>query len=386
MALPLAYIGCSLMARWRSTVGAVLGMGLTVAVFILVMALAGGLRATFLNTGDARNLLVLRKGALAESSSQITPEQARRTRVLAGIAQDAHGEPLASAEVIVLISLPRVSGGLAHVQMRGLGPAGRQLRPAVRLEAGRMFRTGVRECIVSRSVARRFDNCGLGQRFGSGKHTWQVVGLFDARQTAYDSEIWVDADEAREAFNRSFYCSVVLQTVDDAAAASLVRLIESDRQMRLRALPETEYYREQTQVAGPIQVFGLCLALVMGLGAAFSAMNTMYASIASRESEIGILHALGFTARGICLAFLVEALFVALLGGLLGCLLCLPMHGLGTGTFNWRSFSEVAFGFRITGGLLALGVAFAALTGLLGGLLPALLAARKSPIEALAGK
>lgn len=256
----------------------------------------------------------------------------------------------------------------------------------VRLEAGRMFRAGVRECIASRSVARRFAGCGLGQRFGSGKNTWQVVGLFDARQTAYDSEIWVDADEAREAFNRSFYCSVVPRTVDATASPSLVRLIESDRQMRLRALPETDYYREQTQVAGPIQLFGCCLALVMGLGAAFSAMNTMYASVGSRESEIGILHALGFTAHSFCLAFLLEALLIALLGGLLGCLFCLPMHGLATGTFNWRSFSEVAFEFRVTGGLLAVGGAFATLTGLVGGLLPALLAARKSPIEALTGK
>jgi putative ABC transport system permease protein len=385
MAVPLRYNLCSLAARWRSTIGAVLGIALTVAVFILVMALAGGLQAIYLNTGDALNLLVLRKGALAESSSQITPEEAQRTEVLDGIARSAQGEPLVSAEVIVLITLPRTSGGKAHVQVRGIGPAGRQLRREVRIVEGRMFHTGVRECVVSRSIARRFVNCGLGQSFGSGKHTWKVVGLFDARKTAYDSEIWVDADEAREAFNRSFYGSLALRPMNEAAAAALIQRIAGDRQMHLRALTEADYYREQIKTAEPIQLFGLCLALIMGLGATFSAMNTMYALLGSRGPEIGILHALGFTRRSICFAFMLEAVLVALAGGLLGCLLCLPLHDLATGTFNWRSFSEVAFEFRITGGLLARGMVFAAVIGLLGGLLPALLAARRPGLEALAG-
>jgi putative ABC transport system permease protein len=377
MAVPLRYNLCSLAARWRSAFGAVLAIAITVAVFILVMALAGGLQATYLNTGDAGNLLVLRKGALAESSSQITPEEARRTEVLDGIAHTAQGEPLVSAEVIVLITLPRTSGGKAHVQVRGLGPAGSQLRPEVRIVEGRMFHTGVRECIVSRSIARRFANCGLGQSFGSGKHTWKVVGLFDARNTAYDSEIWVDADEAREAFNRSFYSLLALRPMNEAAAAGLIQRIASDRQIRLRALTEADYYREQTKTAGPIRLFGLCLALIMGIGTTLSAMNTMYALLGSRGPEIAILHALGFTRRSICLAFVLEALLIALAGGLLGCLLCVPLHGLATGTFNWRSFSEVAFEFRITGGLLAGGMVFAAVMGLLGGLLPALLATRR---------
>lgn len=386
MAVPLRYNLCSLAARWRSALGAVLGIALTVGVFILVMALAGGLQATYLNTGDARNLLVLRKGALAESSSQITPEEARRTEVLDGIARNAQGEPLASAEVIVLATLPRTSGGgKAQVQVRGLGRAGSQLRPEVRIVEGRMFHAGVRECVVSRSIAHRFGNCGLGQTFGSGKHTWKVAGLFDARKTAYDSEIWVDADEAREAFNRSFYSSLALRPMNEAAAAALIRRIAGDRQMRLRALTEADYYREQTRTAGPIQLFGLCLALIMGLGATFSAMNTMYALLGSRGPEIGVLRALGFTRRSICFAFMLEAELIALAGGLLGCLLCLPLHGLATETFNWRSFSEVAFEFRITGGLLAGGMVFAAVMGLLGGLLPALLAARRSAVEALAG-
>jgi putative ABC transport system permease protein len=386
MTLALRYNLSSLAARWRSAVGAAVGIALTVAVFILVLALAGGLRATYLNTGDSRNLLVLRKGALAESSSQITPEEAQQVTVLDGIGRDAQGRPLASAEVIVLATLSRASGGRAHVQVRGVGPAGGQLRPEVRIVEGRMFQPGVRECIASRSIARRFASCGLGQTFGSGKHTWKVVGLFDARHSAYDSEVWVDAEEAREAFNRSFYGSVSLRPTNDAAAASLIQRIADDRQMRLRALTEADYYREQTRTAGPIQMFGLCLALVMGLGAIFSAANTMYAAVDARTQEIGVLRALGFTRSSICLAFTLEAVAVALAGGVLGCLLCLPLHDLATGTFNWRSFAEVAFEFRITGGLMTAGIVFAVVMGLLGGLLPALLAARMRPTEALAGK
>jgi putative ABC transport system permease protein len=385
MTVPLRYNLGSLAARWRSMLGAVLGIALTVAVFILVLALARGLRATYLNTGNTRDLLVLRKGALAESSSQITPDEARRVEVLDGIARNAQDEPLASAEVIVLATLARTGNGKAHVQMRGLGSVGTQLRREVRIVEGRMFHPGVRECVVSRSIARRFAGCGLGQNFGSGKHTWHVVGLFDAHQTAYDSEIWVDADEAREAFQRLFYSSLALRPINEAAATSLIQRIVGDQQMRLRALTEADYYREQTRTARPMQLFGLCLALIMGLGAILSAMNTMYAVVGSRTPEIGVLHALGFSRSSICLAFMLEALALALAGGSFGCLLCLPLHNLATGTFNWRSFSEVAFEFRITGGLLAGGMAFAAVMGLFGGLLPALQAARKPAIDALAG-
>jgi hypothetical protein len=386
MVIPLRYNLHSLAARWRSALGSVLAIGLNVAVFISVLALAEGLRATYLNTGDARGLLVLRKGALAESSSQITPEEARRLEALEGVARGAQGEPLASAEVIVLVTLTRTGGGgKAHVQVRGLGLAGDLLRPEVRIVEGRMFQRGLRECVVSRRIARRFANCGLGQTFGSGKHAWKVVGLFEGRRTAYDSEIWVDAEEAREAFHRAFYNSLTLQPDNKATAAALIQRIAEDRQMRLRALTEADYYREQTRTAEPIQLFGLCLAFIMGLGATFSAMNTMYAAVASRTPEIGVLRALGFTRSSICLAFMLETVVLALIGGLFGCLLCLPLHNLATGTFNWRSFSEVAFEFRLTGGLLAGGLIFAALMGAAGGLLPALRAARLRPSEALAG-
>ena len=383
MAIPLKYNLRHLRRRWRSTLGVTLGIALVVAVFVMVMSLARGLQATYLSTGDSRNLLVVRKGSLAESSSQITFDEVRRVKFLDGIARTAQDEPLAAAEIIVLITMDRRSGGHAHVQVRGIGPMSAQLRPGIHLISGRFFQAGRRECIVSRQVAERFVGCRLGEHFRAGKGDWAVVGIFDAQKTAYDSEMWTDADEARETFNRSFYGSIILRPVDDAAAARVSQRIADDKLMQLRALTEREYYAEQTKTAGPIRMFGACLAIIMSVGAAFSAMNTLYASVGARAREIGTLRVVGFSARSIYLSFLIEALIVAALGGALGCLLALPMHGLATGTFNWATFAEVAFEFRITPGLLIAGMTFALFMGTLGGLLPARHAARQPVLDAL---
>ena len=381
--IPFTYTLRHLRMRWRSTLATTLCIALVVAVFVMVMSLANGLKATYISSGDPRNLLVLRKGSLAESSSQVTFDNVRQTKFLDGIARNEKGEPIASAEIMVLITLHRASGGKAHVQVRGLGPMGLQLRPQVQFAQGRMFEPGHRECIVSKNLARRFPDLRLGQTFRSGKHAWTVVGVLEASKTAYDSEIWVDADEAREAFNRTFYGSILLRPVDERAAAALRKRIEGDKQMQLRVLTESEYYREQTKTAAPLQIFGAVLATIMSIGAAFSAMNTMYASIGARSREIGTLRVLGFQRTSIYLSFMLESLIVAGLAGMLGCALSLPIHGLATGAFNWATFAEVAFEFRITLGLLAAGMVFALLIGVLGALLPARLAARKPVLEAL---
>src|SRR5260221_1925901 len=383
LTIPLTYTLRHLRVRWRSTVATLLCMALVVAVFVMLVSLAKGLKATYINSGDPRNLLVLRKGSMAESSSQVTLENVRQTRFLDGIARNEKDEPIASAEIMVLITLQRASGGKAHVQVRGLGPMGLELRPQVRFVEGRMFQPGHRECIVSKSLARRFPDLRLGQTFRSGKHAWTVAGILEANKTAYDSEIWVDADEAREAFNRTFYGSILLRPRDAAAASALKERIESDKQMQLRVLTESDYYREPTKTAAPIRIFGSVLAAIMSIGAAFSAMNTMYASVGARSKEIGTLRVLGFRRTSIYLAFMLESVLMAALAGLLGCVLALPMHGLATGAFNWSTFAEVAFEFRITATLLLAGMAFALVMGVLGGLLPARLAARKPVLEAL---
>jgi putative ABC transport system permease protein len=320
---------------------------------------------------------------MAESSSQITFENVRQTKFLDGIARDEKGEPIASAEIMVLITVPRANGSKAHVQVRGLSPMGWRLRPQVRFVEGTPFQAGRRECVVSKNLAKRFPDLALGKRFQSGKHTWTVVGIFDAGKTAYDSEVWVDADEARAAFNRTFYGSILLRPASDAAVVALKKRIEGDKQMQLRVLTESEYYAEQTKTAAPIRIFGAALAVIMSIGAAFSTMNAMYASVGARFREIGTLRALGFRRTSIYLAFMIESLVIAIAGGVLGCALSLPMHGVATGTFNWSTFAEVAFEFRITIELLAAGFAFAIVMGLLGGLLPARLAARMPLLQAL---
>jgi len=383
MTIPVAYTFRHLRLRWRSTLVTMLCIALVVAVFVMVMSLANGLKATYISSGDPRNLIVLRKGSMAESSSQITLDNVRQTKFLEGIARDERGEPMASAEIMVLITLPRAGGGKAHVQVRGLGPTGFQLRSHITFLEGRGFQPGRRECVVSKNLARRFPDLRLGNTFRSGKHTWTVVGIFDAGRTAYDSEVWVDADEARAAFNRKFYGSILLRPVNSNAVAALEQRIESDKQLQLRVLTETEYYAEQTKTAAPIRAFGIALAVIMSLGAAFSAMNAMYASVGARFREIGTLRVLGFRRGSIYAAFMIESLIIAVLGGILGCALSLPMHGVATGTFNWSTFAEVAFEFRITTGLLVTGIVFAMVMGVLGGLLPARTAARKPVLDAL---
>lgn len=384
MAIPLKYNLRNLRVRWRLTLATALGVALVVAVFIMVMALARGLSATYVSTGDERNLLVLRKGSTAESNSQLTRNEISRIRYLDGIVRGADGAPLVSPEIIVLMNLPRIDGsGTANVLVRGMRAAGLELRPQVQLVEGRMFKPGLRECVVSRRIADRFADCRVGQSFRSGATVWRVVGMFDAAKTAYESEIWIDADEARAVFKRDFYGSVLLRAAGPAAAASLARRIEGDRILTVRVLPETEYYREQTKMAGPIQFLGGFLAVIMSIGAAFSAMNTMYAAIGSRTREIGTLRVLGFKRREIYASFLIESIALALIGGLLGCLFSLPLNGIATGTIGWNTFAEIAFEFRITGELLARGMLFALVMGLLGGLLPARTAARKPVLDAL---
>lgn len=383
-AIPLAYNVRSLRVRWRTTIATVLGVALVVAVFVMVMALARGLKSTYIQTGDPMNLLVLRRGSTAESSSQIMRDEMVRMKYLPGIARDKWNRPLFSPEIIVLIYLNRMNAEVGgNVIVRGMGEMGLTLRPHVTISEGRMFETGRRECIVSRRLVDRFANCRVGDRFKAGKAEWTVVGIFEAGKSAYESEIWADADEVRDAFNRNFYGSMLLRPVDEAASDALIRRIESDRTLSARVLKEVEYYKDQTKTAGPIQFMGGFLATIMSIGAAFSAMNTMYAAVGARTREIGTLRVLGFRRRAIYASFLLESMVLAGIGGVIGCLMSLPLNGVATGTFSWTSFSEVAFEFRITPELLAKGMLFAVVMGVLGGLLPARMAAQKPVLAAL---
>jgi putative ABC transport system permease protein len=286
--------------------------------------------------------------------------------------------------VVVLINLPRKNGdGEAHVLVRGVSPAGISLRPQINLVAGRWFVPGHREVVVSQKLASRFANFDIGSSFKTAGATLKVVGWMDGQYSAFDSEVWMDVDEARAIFDRENYSSVIARMVDEQSIGAFTTRIESDKRLPLRAIRETEYYASQTKTAVPIKILGNFLATAMSIGAIFAAMNTMYASVGARVREIGTLRVLGWRRRTIMLAFVIEGAFLAFIGGIFGCLLALPLHGYSTGTVSFDTFSEVVFQFRLTPGLLVRGMIFAIIVGILGSLLPAMRAARLPVISAL---
>ena len=384
MALPLTYNIRNVFVRWRATLATVLGVALVVSVYMLVQSLAIGLEKSSRNTGDPRNVLIVRKGSTAESSSIITREQFKVLEYLPQIDRNDKGQPLISADVLVLVTLPRrENNGEAHVLFRGISPVGMDLRPQVSLVGGRWFSAGQREVVVSRRLAARFASFNIGDKFKIASRELTVVGWLDGRSSAFDSEAWMDGDEVRALFDREQYSSVLARVSDSAKAKELMSQIESDKRLALRADSEVKYYSAQTMTALPIKILGNFLATSMSIGAIFAAMNTMYASVGARTREIGTLRVLGFRRRAILLIFLVEGAFLSLIGGVLGCLLSLPLHGYSTATISLESFSESVFQFRITPVLALKGLLFAVAVGIIGSLLPALRAARLPVIAAL---
>ncbi len=371
--------------RWRATLATVLGIALVVAVYVMVQSLAVGLVKTSGNTGDPRNLMIVRRGSASESGSQITREQFRVIQYSPELARDAAGQPLVSADTLVILNLPRGADvdGEANVTLRGVSPDGIALRAQVRLVAGRWFEAGRREMVVSRRLAGRFAKMGVGDVVKIGLRELTVAGHFDGQGSAFDSEAWMGADEVRSMFDRPAYSSVLARPADEAAASTLIVRLEADKRLGVRVLREVDYYKEQTKTAGPIRFLGNFLATTMSIGAIFAAMNTMYASVGARTREVGTLRVLGFRRRTVLLGFLLEGAVLAAIGGVLGVLLALPLNGVTTGWIGFETFSETVFEFRITPGLALQGLVFAVVVGVLGSLLPAMRAARLPVIAAL---
>ena len=386
MALPLTYNIRNVFVRWRTTGFTVLGITLVVAVYVLLQAMAAGIEQSNGNTGDPRNMMIVRRGSTAESSSQVTREQFRLIPYLPGIAQDSQGRPLVSADVIVLISLPRRDGqGEANVVLRGLSTLGMELRPQVKLAGGRWFTPGKRELVVSTRMARRFANFDLGGTFKTSGKDLTVVGWFDGTGSAFDSEIWMDSDEARSIFDRDNYSSILVRLADGADPTSFTNRMETDKRLSLLAGPEVAYYKAQTKSAGLFSFLGNFLAVAMSIGAVFAAMNTMYASIGARTREIGTLRVLGYRRRAILVSFMMEGAFLALIGGVLGCVTAWGLHHWfgTTGMMSFDSFSELVFRFRITPALVVKGLIFSVLVGVAGSFLPAVRASRLPVMDAL---
>lgn len=383
MKIPLKYNIGSLWVRRVGTLMTALGIGLTVAIFIVMMALVHGLDSTFVETGHPNHLIVIRNGSLNETNSYFNRDLLQTVRLLGGIRTGSGGEPRAVGEILVVINHPRVTGEASNVIVRGTSTLGLELRPDLRLVEGRWFRRGLREVAVSRSLSRRFQNMRLGDTLHMSRSDWKVVGIFDAGGTAYDSEVFTDAEDVAQDWDRPIHTSILLEAWDAPAAQEITRRIADDRRIHLQAISQREYFRGQMVSSVGIKALGGFIALVMGVGSCFAAMNMMYAAVLSRTKEVGTLRALGFSRWSILSSFIVEAALLALAGGALGCLMALPIHGLSTGTANFVTFSEILFNFRITPWILMQGVVFAVAVGLVGGLLPASRAARLRVIDAL---
>jgi len=388
--IPLPYNFKSVFVRWRSTAATIVGIALVVAVFILLNAMAAGLEKSSANTGDPRNVMIVRKGSTAESSSIITLEQFKMVQYLPQIARDPQDKPVISADLAVIISLPRRDGtGEANVTMRGLTPMGKSLRPQVKLVSGRWFVPGKRETVISVKMAQRFADTDIGQKFRTGGKELTVVGWFDGADSAFDSEMWMDADEARSVFDRENYSSLLARLANTNDIVSFTNRLEAEKRMALRADFETKYYEEQTSTAGPIKFLGWFLAVAMSIGAVFAAMNTMYAAIGARTREIGTLRVLGFRRRIILASFNLEGAILAGIGGAIGCALALLTQwfcvafNVHFGTLSFNTFSEVIFQFRVTPALLIEGMIFALVVGIIGSFFPAIRAARLPVISAL---
>jgi len=385
MAIPFKVNLRSLFVRKVSTFTTVACLALVVGVFSTMMALVSGLQHTFRTSGDPLNVMVMRDGSTSETNSIVTIDQFQILKTVSGVAKGPDGAPNAGAESVIIINQnKRGTKDGANIVLRGVSPGGFAAHPDVKIVEGRAFKPGQSELIAARSIAKKFEGCGLGETLRLEKRRFTIVGTFEAGGTAHDSEVWGDVEEARDTFGRSMYSTVLLRAEDPSAVAAIRSAVKEDQRLKLKAMPETEYYAQQTQQAGMIQSTGLFLATILAVGAAFGAANTMYAAVSSRSKEIGTLRAIGFSRVSILIAYLGEAVVLGILGGALGTAVTyLAVNGVTTGTVNWSTFSEVSFAFRVTPILIAVAIAFSSIIGALGGLLPARFAARAPITTAL---
>ena len=384
-ALPFSYVARNLWVRRVTTGLTAAGMALVVYVFATVLMMTEGIRATLVATGQADNVVVLRKGAGAEINSAITRGQAGILQTLPGVARDADGRALLSAEPVVLNNLPkRGSGKPSNVTMRGTSALGLQLRPQVKLVQGRMFRPGSSEVVAGAGIARGFAGVDLGAVLRFGGRDWTVVGIFDAGKSGFDSEIWADTEQIMQAFRRQSFNTVVLRLADPDVFARLEALVDGDVRLSLQAKREVRFYAEQSEsLANFISILGTSLAVIFSIGAVVGAMITMFGAVASRTGEIGTLRALGFRRSAVLGAFLGESLLLSLAGGVLGLAAATLMQTVNVSTTNFATFSELAFQFTLTPRIALQSLLFALAMGFVGGFIPAWRAARLKIVDCL---
>jgi putative ABC transport system permease protein len=378
VALPLSYNVRNLRVRWQVTLLAVMGIALVVSALTVLMAMSEGFATALRSTGRKDNAIVVQRGSGSELTSGVPIDQRNLIIVDERVARGQDGQPLMSPEWVVVLNLPKKDGQPTNVTLRAVTQKAFEVRGGVELVSGRTFTPGLDEVIVGRKLVDRLQDVGLGKQVKYQRKEFGVVGVFASQGGAFESEIWGDFDVLGQEFQRGAGSnSLVVRMKDASQIPALDRWIRAQPQMQLQAVEERKYYEDQAgPLARSLRALAMFVAFVMGIGAVFGAMNTMYAIVAQRTREVGTLRALGFKRRAILLAFVIESVCLALVGGAIGCLLAMPMNGFSTGTGQTQSFSEIAFAFRITPQIVTSGMTLAALLGLIGGLLPALRASR----------
>lgn len=388
--IPFSYVMRNVVARKVTTLLTAGGMALVVFVFASVLMMTEGIRATLVATGQDDNVMVIRKGANAEVQSGVARAQAQVIDGVPEIATDAAGQRVISREPVAVINMPKRKANPSdpdkpsNIVVRGTSELGLALRPQVRIVEGRLFTPGTSEIIAGRAIAKGFSGAGLGESLRFAQREWTVVGIFDAGGSAFDSEVWGDAEQLMQGFRRVSFSSVIFRLADPSQFDEVKARLEGDPRLTIEAKREKQFYAEQSEgLAKFIGYLGTTLSIIFSIGAIVGAMITMYASVAARTGEIGTLRALGFPRRSILIAFLVESLLLGLVGGVIGLAAASAMQAVSLSTMNFQTFSELTFRFRITSGIVTEVIAFALFMGFIGGFLPAWRAARMKIVDAL---
>lgn len=387
MAIPFTYSLRSVAVRKGASAMAVGGIALVVVVFVTLLSLAAGFRRVVEASGSPQNVIVLRKGAEAELQSQVMRDAARVIAELPLVAQQS-GSKLVVFESVILLARPKLGGGETNVTIRGTPANARDVHAEVRLVEGRWLTPGSNEAVLGAGLARRLRDVGVGQTMTVGRTTWHIVGVFESGSSSLESELWMDLDVLQNQFHRdNVFQSVLFRAAGDAdeVVRRLNEQIENDPRIRsVQAMTEKEYYQKQAKLmADLITILGGILTTIMSIGAIVGAMNTMYAAVSQRKREIGCLLSMGFAPEAIWMAFMLESLTLAAIGAAMGCTASLAFNGLKTGMTNWATFSETAFQFVVTPGILATAAFLSLLMGFVGGVLPAFRAARMKVVDAL---
>jgi len=385
--IPISYNIRSIKARFTSTIVSIIGIAGVVTVFLGMLALANGFRQTMIASGSPDNAIICRAGSTSEMSSSVSLDEFKIIRDMPEVRRDNAGNALATAELVVIIPLKmKATGTEANVQVRGISGDPALVRNNVKLREGRMFESGKPELVIGSEAYKLYDQTDVGSELKIGGRTWTVVGIFDAGGTAFDSEVWSDSVLIAETFNRptNYYSSVTVKLASNVDVRSFDDRLKADPRLNLSAQSEVAYYSEKSQMmANLITTLGYLIVSVMGFGAVFAALNTMSSTISARGREIATLRSLGFSRSSIVVSFVIESVMIALLGGILGCILVLPVNGYQASTMNWGTFSHLGFSLKLTYSMMISGLVFAAVMGLIGGLLPATHAARKPIVNAL---